>query len=90
MIKKSLYLLVLLLCLGCAYEGQEFQKFIDNSKTLLRDPHFSEYKQKRDDLEREYLQKQITYAEYVEKRDKLDLIYAKEVQERTKIIESQE
>lgn len=89
MIKKSLYLFVLLLCLGCAYESQEFQNFITNSKTLLKDPHFADYQQKRDDLEREYLNKKITYAEYVEKRDQLDIIYAKEVQARTKIIESQ-
>lgn len=80
---------MVLLCLGCAYESHEFQAFIDNSKTLLKDPHFAEYKEKRDDLEKEYLKKKITYSEYVEKREKLDLVYAKEVQERTKIIESQ-
>ena len=83
MMKKCLYLVVLLLCLGCTYDSQEFETFIENSKTLLKDPHFADYQAKRDDLEKEYLKKKITYAEYIEKRDRLDLIFAKEFQERT-------
>ncbi len=91
MMKRSLCLLVFFFFVvsGCTYETNEFQAFIENSKTLLQDPHFARYKEKRADLERQYLQKRLTYADYIAQRDKLDLLYAKEVQERTKIIEGQ-
>jgi hypothetical protein len=60
--------------LGCQY--------LENPRTIMRDPHFAEYKDQRDQLEREYLRKEITYDEYILQRDELDNIYSKEVQER--------
>lgn len=84
--KKGLLLLCALTLLGCTY-GQDYLK---NPETIIRDPHFSAYKQKRDDLESAYLRKEITYAEYIEQRDRLDEIYAREVQERNAKIMSPE
>lgn len=82
MIKKSLLLFCALVLAGCSY-GQNYLK---NPEMLIRDPHFADYKEKRDDLERQYLRKEITYVEYVEGKDRLDEKYDREVQERTDII----
>ena len=49
---------------------------------MIRDPHFSDYQEKRDALESKYLNKEITYADYVQQRDELDTTYTKEVQTR--------
>jgi hypothetical protein len=89
MMRKFVFVMMFFMCVGCAFESNEFRDFINNSKILLQDPHYAQYKEKRDALEKQYLQKKITYAEYIEKRDRLDLNYAKEVQERTKIIEGE-
>jgi len=85
MIKKSLALIIVLTIFGCSY-GQNYLK---NPESLIRDPHFAEYKEGRDGLESQYLRKEITYAEYIEQRDNLDDKYDKEVKERNeKVISS--
>ena len=86
MIKKSLLLFCALALFGCSYG----QNYLENPETFIRDPHFTDYKEKRDDLERQYLRKEITYVEYIEKKDRLDGTYDREVQERTNKIMSQE
>ena len=78
MIKKNLLLFLIIILFGCAY-GQDY---LDNPKSFIRDPHFTAYHEKRDNLELQYLRKEITYAEYVQQKDALDETYAKEVQER--------
>jgi len=78
MIKKSLALIIVLTIFGCSYG----QNYLENPELLIRDPHFAEYKDNRDDLESQYLRKEITYADYIEQRDQLDNIYDKEVKER--------
>jgi len=84
MMKKSLILLCALFLFGCSYG----QNYLENPESFIRDPHFAEYKKNRDDLESEYLRKEITYAEYIEQRDELDGVYDREVQVRTKVIMS--
>ena len=79
-------MLGMLVLFGCTY-GQDY---LDNPVSFIRDPHFSEYKDNRDDLESSYLRKEITYAEYIEQKDKLDLTYTKEIQERDSVIMSSE
>ncbi|MBN1870203.1 MAG: hypothetical protein JW847_06500 [Candidatus Omnitrophica bacterium] len=86
MIKKSLLLSCALVLFGCTYG----QNYLENPETLIQDPHFANYKENRDGLERQYLHKEITYAEYIEQRDHLDAKYDREVQERTNKIISQE
>jgi len=85
--KKSLLLICALTLLGCSSYGQDYLR---NPEAIFRDPHFTDYKEKRDDLERSYLHKEITYAEYVEQRDQLDQKYDKEVSERTDKVISHE
>ncbi len=84
--KKSLLVLFMIVIFGCSY-GQDYLK---NPTSFIRDPHFTEYKNTRDDLESSYLSKEITYAEYIEQKDKIDEKYSKEVQERNSKIISQE
>ena len=84
--KKSLLVLCMIVIFGCSY-GQNYLK---NPSSFIRDPHFTEYKNNRDDLESSYLSKEITYAEYIEQKDKIDEKYSKEVQERNSKIISQE
>lgn len=86
MTKKAFLLFCVLVFVGCSY-GQNYLK---NPKTLLKDPHFAEYKENRDDLELQYLRKEIPYAEYIQQRDRLDATYDKEVQERNKKISAPE
>ncbi len=80
--KKGFIVLCAVMLFGCAY-GQEY---LENPRSFIRDPHFTKYKENRDDLERSYLHKEITYAEYIEQKDTLDDNYTKEVQKRNKII----
>lgn len=84
MIKRGLLLFCALALVGCSSYGQNY---LENPETLFRDPHFAQYKESRDKLERQYLRKDITYAEYIQQRDQLDATYDREVQERTDIIE---
>jgi len=84
--KKSTLLLCMLVLFGCSY-GQDYLR---NPGSFIRDPHFTEYKDKRDNLERSYLHKEITYAEYIEQKNKIDEQYSKEVQERNSKVISQE
>ena len=73
------YLLFISL-MGCQY--------LEDPKSFFRDPHFTAYQEKRDALEREYLQKKISYDEYYNRRNELDEQYSKEVQEREDKIKS--
>ncbi|HLF18290.1 MAG TPA: hypothetical protein VI749_05265 [Candidatus Omnitrophota bacterium] len=84
--KKALFVSLTLLLAGCAYEGQTLKDYLEDPRAIIQDPHFTDYKQQRDDLEGQYLRKEITYAEYVERMDELDNDYTKEVQERDAIL----
>jgi len=85
--KNFIYLFFCLFLFGCAYHGDSLQTFIDDTKALIKDPHFAKYQEDRNSLEHQYLKKKITYSEYLDRVEKLDLIYAKEVQERVGKIE---
>jgi len=85
--KKIVFLILALFLVGCTYEGQSLQDYIQNPRSIIRDPHFTEYKEEREAIESQYLNKELTYAEYVEKMDVLEEQYTRDVQKRTKIIE---
>ena len=83
--KKSLLLaLGIMMIIGCSHS----QEYLDNPVSFIKDPHFSDYKDSRDDLESSYLRKEITYAEYMEQKGEVDNQYSREVQERDQIISS--
>lgn len=86
--RKLIALLVLMLCVGCSYDGRTFSDYWDDPGSIIRDPHYGSYQGKRDELESLYLNKKLTYPEYVEKLEELDRKYNREVVERTQIIES--
>ena len=62
---------------GYFYNSCPFNQF-----TVVEFVIFANYKEKRDALESQYLQREISYVDYVEGMDELDESYAKEVQER--------
>ncbi len=86
--KKLVALLMLVLCAGCSYEGKTFEDYMHDPGAIIKDPHYSSYKEKRDALESQYLNKKITYPEYIEKVKALDNKYNQEVDKRNRIIES--
>ncbi|HBG61459.1 MAG: hypothetical protein A2Y03_01455 [Omnitrophica WOR_2 bacterium GWF2_38_59] len=82
MVKKGLLVILAMILVGCSYQGQKLSSYFENPRSIIKDPHFTSYKEKRDALESQYLQRDITYADYVQGMDELDESYAKEVQER--------
>lgn len=68
-------LFVVLFIVGCSYG-------VDRISTLVKDPDFAAYQEKKDDLESRYLRKQITYAQYLSQKKQLDDQYTKGVQHR--------
>lgn len=85
--KKMMALCLIGVLAGCTYAGERtLGEYMHDPKTWIKDPHFANYKEKRDQLESQYLQKEISYSEYLEQRTALDDQYAREVREREKII----
>ena len=90
MFKKMLLLFLALVLVGCTYAGErELSDYIDEPATIVQDPHFGNYKGKLDALEKEYLEKKITYAQYLEQKTVLDDQYNKEVAQRNQKIMGQ-
>lgn len=86
---KSLFLLLsIVFIVGCSYGQEKLETYLEEPEYFIKDPHFADYQQTLDELEKEYLDKKITYAEYMERRQALDEKYEKEVQERTEVIEN--
>lgn len=86
--KNLIWTFSLVLLVGCTYQGEDLGNYIDDPKAIIKDPHYSGYQDKRDALESRYLKKEITYADYLEQVKELDDTYTKEVNERTKILDS--
>ena len=89
--KKIILLFGFVMLAGCTtsdYEGSRVN-YLEHPKYLIQDPHFDDYKTKRDALESQYLNKEISYADYVKQRDGLDLQYDREVNKREAIIQGQ-
>lgn len=88
--KNLIWLLSIGLLFGCTYDGKSLQSYWEEPKDILKDPHFAEYRTKRENLEREYLNRDITYSEYIEKRDAMEKEYERDIQRRDGIIFDQE
>ena len=84
MSRKYFLVLFVLLWAGCVYEGKSLNEYFDNPREFIKDPHFETYQQRRDALESQYLNKEISYPEYVEGMETLDQKYAREVEERNR------
>lgn len=90
MFKKMVLLFLASALVGCTYAGErELSDYINKPSTIVQDPHFGNYKEKLDAVEKEYLGKKITYAQYLEQKTALDDQYNKEVEERNQKIMGQ-
>ncbi len=89
MAKILAFFLVCCISIGCSYEGKSIQSYLKDPRSIIQDPHFTSYQEKRGDLESQYLKKEIAYVDYVEQMDQLDQKYSQEVQERSSIINTQ-
>ncbi len=83
---KKLFLVVLCLsAVGCAdmsKEGIKFREYFMQPRNFINDPHFADYKAKRDAIESMYLSKEIDYVEYTRRMEDLENKYTAEVQAR--------
>ena len=79
---------VLLMLISCTSNENRIEQIIDEPTSLWRDPHFAEHQEKLDNLESDYLAKEITYDEYLKEKKKLEDLYTKEVQHREAPFES--
>ena len=84
--RKYVILGLCVLMLGCSTGQDTLETYVSEPEFLIRDPHFNKYKSERDELERQYIHKDITYAEYLEQKKELDDEYAREVQRRENIL----
>lgn len=73
--KRLAGVIFVLFVTGCSFGVQ-------NMESLVKDPHYAQYQQSLDNLEHEYLQKQISYPEYEQKKKELEDKYVAEVKER--------
>ncbi|MEW5894235.1 MAG: hypothetical protein AB1650_00510 [Candidatus Omnitrophota bacterium] len=84
--KKLLILLILSGLLGCSY-GKEHVELIFDNPGVLEDSLYAGYQKKLDEIERQYLRKEISYADYIRLKQELDDQYSAEQEKRTRIIE---
>ncbi|MBF0483182.1 MAG: hypothetical protein HQL25_00600 [Candidatus Omnitrophica bacterium] len=86
--KKWILFLLCVAVAGCTYQGKKFSDYISDPRSIIKDPHFEQYKEERDALESQYLKKEISYADYIQKMKDLDMKYTKEVKERDDKLQS--
>ncbi len=71
-----------ILLVGCSYKGKSLESYVYDPASIIQDPHYTGYKEKRDSLESQYLRKEITYADYLKQVEELDGKYNGEVKNR--------
>ena len=84
--KRILMILLALGLAGCTFGGEKVKSYLEDPKSFFEDPLSVKHQQRLDDLERQYIRQQITYAQYLEQRRALQEEYAREVQHREAII----
>ena len=78
--KKVIFLFCAVVLAGCS------SNYLENPQYFVQDPHFESYQTKKDAIEKQYLDKKITYADYLEQVKALDETYSKEVKERESVV----
>lgn len=66
---------------GCTSDGP--------IKDIIHDKQFSAYQADLDSLERDYLQKKLTYADYLQKKKIVEEDYQKKIDSRRNLIQNQ-
>ena len=86
--KKYIGLMLCVMFVGCNYGGEGFRTYLEDPQAYIKDPHYKHYQQDKEDLERKYLNQEISYVDYIEQKNELENGYSKEVERRRSIIES--
>ena len=86
--RKVFIFLCFVFLAGCASTTERIESMVDDPGTILQDPGFAGYQQKLDDLEKQYLEKKMTYAEYLEQKNKIEEDYAKDVKQQKNSLEN--
>lgn len=71
----------LLFIVGCSSQG--------TIKDIIRDQQFSGYKVELEQLEKDYLQKKISYAEYLDKKKHVEEQYQRKIDTREQLLRNQ-
>jgi len=87
MLKFCMLIICCAVFASCQYGTDRLNTVMDDPIRILEDPLTVEHKQDMADLEKRYLNKEITYAEYLEQKQKLEDEYTKQVQKRENWIE---
>ena len=86
--KKLLIVLFVVFVSGCASTTERLEAIVDDPGAILQDPGYASYQQKLDDLEKQQLQKKITYDEYLKQKNKIEEDYAREVHQQRETVEN--
>ncbi len=79
--KRLMVSCVVLFIVGCAAPGP--------IKNIIRDEQFSGYKMQLEQLEKDYLQKKISYVQYLEDKKRIEEDYQKQIDGRRDLIQNQ-
>ena len=77
--KKYAVVVLGLLLAGCTYEGKKLDSYVNDPASIIQDPHFAGFQEKKDTVESQYLRKEINFAEYTKQIKELDDKYNQEV-----------
>lgn len=77
--KNILVVFLVVFFAGCAETSQRIDSIVDDPGTIFQDPGFAAYEQELNTLEKQYLQKEITYAQYLEGKKQLEENYERDV-----------
>ncbi len=69
---------------GCS----QLEGYVENPPSMLRDPHFAQYQEKQENLEKAFLHKEMSYSDYLQKKKQLEDQYTKEIEQRRDLIET--
>ena len=86
--RKFLILSICIFLAGCNYGGEGFQTYLEDPQAFIKDPHYKHYQENKAELERQYLNEEISYVDYIQQKQEMDDNYNMEVERRRSIIES--
>lgn len=86
---KNIIILLIVVCFagGCSHGKSRVGLMIENPPKILRDPLYTDYNARVEELERLYLNQEISYAEYMKKKGVLEDQYSQEADRRKLIVE---
>ena len=87
--KRLLLMMCMIALAGCSsYGADQVRVFINDPPGLLKDQEYAQYRKDLNEAERQYLNKEITYAQYLEEKKDIENGYSQQIQERQESLES--